>query len=72
LLALTGWNCRKAPTETGPPGFHLECVSCFFKVHSQQLLDAHFDIAAGDKSYSFVFDPLSSHLKHCFFNHSVA
>ena len=78
LLALTGWNCKKMAKEShqNTPQFYLECVSCFFKVHNAQLYAAHFDLEANQKlkesGYSFEFDPLNLHMKHCFFNHSVA
>ena len=75
VLAMTGWACKQVEhrDDQKVPAFYLECVSCFFKVHSVQLIAAHLDLIKATKSgYSFEFDPLNSHMKHCYFNHSAA
>ena len=36
VLALTGWKCKQIPAIEGQQvaSFYLECISCFFRVHS--------------------------------------
>lgn len=55
VLALTGWACKQEHRdEQRVTSFHLECISCFFKVHSAQLVAAHLDlIKATNHGYKF-------------------
>ena len=70
ILALTGWSCKQARAKEGSTGdtiHYLECISCFYKTKIENIKQT-----AAPPCILLEFDPLNSHLDHCYFSHNVA